>query len=382
MAHPLLIASAAAGGLAIGFVPAAVDCLKDALRQRLNLPGDRVGRLLSVFYRCWLPAMPLAGWLLDHWQEKDVLFLGLLGCVLGIAWLGLSQSPASLLASVAVLGAGYSAVACAAIRLMPEALALTPRSSTVATLNVGFVFVIAGAVLAPWVVGWVVRRWGCRQGLLYLSFAFIVPAVLVIGAPREHFPDVREPLPWAAVLADVRLWLLAAVILLYFALENCLDVWPEPYLKELGYGGRRLTAAMLLFWGAFTLARLAAGWLPATHYHYEPWLLLLFLLASGFTMGNLVGAHEYSTGGLGFWLTGACYGPLLPGFLALVLDLFPRLPGTALGLMLALSGLDTLIVRPFMTVLARRAPARTVMIVPTVLAVVIAAPLLVLALIR
>ena len=80
-------------------------------------------------------------------------------------------------------------------------------------------------------------------------------------------------------------------------------------------------------------------------------------------------------------MTGAFYGPLLPGFLALVLDLFPTLPATALGMMLALSGLDTLIVRPAMTTLARRQPARVVMCVPMILALVIAALLLVLALI-
>jgi len=40
------------------------------------------------------------------------------------------------------------------------------------------------------------------------------------------------------------------------------------------------------------------------------------------------------------------------------------------------------VVRPAMTALARRSPARTVMRVPVVLALVMAAPLLVLALIR
>ena len=57
-------------------------------------------------------------------------------------------------------------------------------------------------------------------------------------------------------------------------------------------------------------------------------------------------------------------------------------PGTALGLMLALSGLDTLILRPLMTRLARRYTVRTVMRVPTVLALLLAAPLLMLALLR
>ena len=50
-----------------------------------------------------------------------------------------------------------------------------------------------------------------------------------------------------------------------------------------------------------------------------------------------LGGPGHSSGGLGFWLTGACYGPLLPGFLAIVIDMFDPigLSGTALGLMLA-----------------------------------------------
>src|SRR5207253_3262892 len=113
--------------------------------------------------------------------------------------------------------------------------------------------------------------------------------------------------------------------------------------------------------------------------HFVPWVLLGLVLVSAFTMGNLVGATEHSRGSFGFWLVGACYGPLLPGFLALVLDIFKDTPATALGFMLALSGLDTLIVRPLMTSLARRRPGRTVMRVPMVLALLMAAPLLVLA---
>jgi hypothetical protein len=62
------------------------------------------------------------------------------------------------------------------------------------------------------------------------------------------------------------------------------------------------------------------------------------------------------------------------------LYLVPECPGTALGIVLALGGLDTLIVRPWVTALVRRRPVRTVMRVPMILALLMAAPLLVLAL--
>jgi MFS family permease len=380
MSSPLLVASAVTGGLVIGFIPALVDSVRAPLRQQMKGSAESVDRILALFYLCWLPAMPLAGWLLDHARNKEILFFGLLGCGLGTTWLGLAGTPRSLVTSVIVLGAAYSTVAVAGIRLMSEALKFTTHPSRAGALNVGFVFVILGAVAGPGLVNRATRRWGLRQGLLYLSLALVGAAALVFLTPRAPSLELADPTPLSEVVTDVRLWLLGIGILLYFALENCAEVWPEPYLKEIGYRGRALTGALVVFWGAFTLLRAVTGWLPATG--AEAWMLLGLVLASSFTMGNLVGANEHSSGSVGFWLTGACYGPLLPGLLALGMDLFPNLPAVALGMLLALSGLDTLVVRPLMVRLARRSSARTVMRVPTILALIMAAPLLVLALLR
>jgi MFS family permease len=380
MSSPLVIAGAAVSGLAIGFVPALVDSLRAPLAKQLKGTERTVNGVLNLFYLAWLPAMPLSGWLLDHWRNKEVLFFGLLACVLGIAWLGMAQSLRSLASSAVLLGVGYSWVATGGIRLMADALRFTEHSSHIGALNVGFVCVSLGAVIAPWVAARTEGRRGLRQGLLYLSLVLVAAAILVFVVPREQFPQLAESMPWREVVGSLKLWLLAALIVVYFAIENCFEVWPEPYLKEIGYEGRGLTIALLVFWAAFTIARAGMGWLPQSGANI--WLLLGLVLASSFIMGNLVGANEYSSGSLGFWATGACYGPLLPGFLALVMEVFPDLPATALGIMLALSGLDTLIVRPVMTGLARRKSARMVMRVPTVLGLLMAAPLLVLALLR
>jgi hypothetical protein len=261
---------------------------------------------------------------------------------------------------------------------MPTALGLGAQPSTMAALNLGFVFVIIGAVAGPWLVGAMLRRWGQRQALLYLSLVFVAVATLVALVSREQIqlPEAGPSLRWSNLLGDVRLWLFGAVILAYFAIENSLEVWPEPYLKDLQFDGRRLAAALLTFWTLFMLARLACGWLPHSARHYEFWVLLGTLVVLACTLGNLVGADGYSSGVFGVWLTGVCFGPLLPGLLALVIDLFPEMPASTLGFMLALSGVDTLVARPAMIGLARRCPARTVMRVPTVLALVMAGVLL------
>ncbi len=263
MSNPMLIAGALTSGFAIGFIPVLVDALRKPLHEQFKGAETRADRCLALFYLAWLPAMPLSGWLLDHWRNKEVLFFGLLGCMLGIAWLGLTQSLRALAANVLVLGVGYAWLAVAGIRLMPDALGFTTTPSRFAALNIGFVFVSFGAMVAPNVVAWSVRRWGRRQGLLYLSLALVPAATLVVLAPHADPLPAAETMPWGALLSKVEVWLLGIVILLYFAIENSLDVWPEPYLREIGREGRGLTAAMFIFWGAFTLARsrwLAAGY--------------------------------------------------------------------------------------------------------------------------
>src|SRR6266404_2870096 len=136
MPSSLLIACAATSGFTIGFVPTLVDSVRAPLCRQTAAPEQRVNRILTLFYLCWLPAMPLSGWLLDHGlfdhaRHKEILFFGLLSCVLGIAWLGMAQTSWSLLSSVLVLGVGYSMVATAGIGLMPVALGFTAGPSYV-----------------------------------------------------------------------------------------------------------------------------------------------------------------------------------------------------------------------------------------------------------
>lgn len=376
----VLVAATLCSALAVGLVPALIDSLRAPLRERLGLTEGRTERLLAVFYLCWLPGMPAFGWLLDHGAHKEPLFFGLLGLVLGIAWLALARSALNVLGAVTLLGVAYSCVTTATVYLMTASSGLNFHDSPVGALNLGFISVGFGALLGPWVVARIDHLWGYRQGLLALGLSFLVPAALVTFCPREDFPEPRGTENVGHLLLNPQVGLIAFIILLYFAIENCLDVWPQPYLKELGRGPRGVTMQSAIFWGAFLGMRLAMGWLSTPG--NEAWLLLLLVLISALALGNLVGAYGASSGTFGFWLVGASYGPLLPGFLALVLAFFPQLPATALGTMLALSALDTLVFRPVVERYARRHDARAVMRVPTVLALVLAAPLLVLVLLR
>jgi MFS family permease len=388
MTFSLLAAATLVSGLLIGLVPTLVDGLKKPLQSRLNLPEQRSDWFVWLFYLAWLPAMPVAGWGLDAWanHDRDVLFYSLVALILALAWLAHVQSLLSACGNALFLGTAYSGVTTAAVHLMTTVF--FPRDANdpypyLAALNLGFIAVGVGALLGPALVAAIERRWGYRQGLLALSMICIVPAALAILSEPVIIrkPDYVAD-SWQTVFGHPHIAMLVGVILLYFALENCFEFWPEPYLRELGYQERGQRIGMTLFWLSFIAARgLAAWWLWRYPSQNFGWMVALALLA-GLIVGNLAGGYEVGSGSFGFILAGAVHGPLLPGFLGLAFMLYPQLPASALGLLLALSGFDTLLVRPLMRVFAKDRPPRKVMRVPAVLALLLAAPLLLLAFLR
>jgi MFS family permease len=387
MTFSLLVVATLVSALLIGFIPALVDGAKTPLQAQLNLPDGRVGWFVNLFYLAWLPGMPIAGWMLDTWHNKEIFFFGLFALILGTAWLALVRSSSSLLLNGVFLGLAYSCLTTAAVRFMPLAFFpdyIDEYNLNIASLNLGFIMVGLGAMLGPWIVAALERLGGFRQGLLYLSVVLIAPAALAALCDRDLFPGPSDEAgSWEEVFTDPPMALLIGVILLYFAIENCLEFWPQSYLTEIGYRDRTLDASMLMFWIAFIASRGLAAWWFYEHPNQAFALTIGLVILSAVLLGNLTGGFEFGGGGPLFWLLGACYGPLLPGFLGMALELYPKpLPASILGALLALSGFDTLVVRPMMTAFGKDQPARTVMRVPTFLALVLAAPLLLLTFLR
>lgn len=389
MTFSLLAAAALANGLLIGLIPTVVDGIKPCLKARLDSSDGRIEWFSRLFYFAWLPTMPFAGWLLDTWSNREILlFGGLIPLILGLAWLGLARSAALLLLNAIFLGAAYSVLTTAAIRLMTVAFfpEHVDNPLNIAALNLGFVTVGVGALVGPWIVQAIERWGGLRQGLLYLSIALLAPAVLTALCESYLFP--RPPAAvasWYEVFTHPQLGMIAGVILVYFALENCLEYWPAAYLKEIGYQERGLQVGLFSFWLAFIAMRGAAAWWLYEHPTHGFSVIVGLIIASAIVLGALAQGYEFGSGSIWFWLLGACYGPMLPGFLGIALDLYSRghpLPTSVFGLLLALSGFDTLVVRPVMNVFTQDRPARSVMHVPTYLALVLVGVLLVLAFIR
>ncbi len=375
-------------GVVIGLIPTLIDAVKTLVAARFKDTAIRTDWFVPLFYLTWLPAMPGAGLLLDNTHSKEILFFGLVALVLGVAWLALINSLASLLVNAIFLGTAYSTVAVAGIRLMTSAFFpdyVETDKMNIASLNLGFVMVAFGALLGPGTVKAIERWSGYRQGLLYVSAALILPAALTALCDRSRFPSAPEnAAPWHELYLHPHLMLIAGVILLYFILENLLEYWPEAFLKDIEYQGGRLKLTLLVFWLAFIGTRAAAAWWVYHHPGHGFAITILLIIASGCVLGNLAGGFDVGSSTFGFWLAGACYGPILPGLLGIALDFYHPLPlpVSALGVILALSGLDTLVVRPLVSASAEARSARSLMRVPTFLAFALAAPLLLLAFFR
>jgi len=368
--------------LLIGLLPTLLDGIKRPMRTRMNLSDAGAEWPVRWFYFSWLPGMPLAGWALDEWTRntQEIFFFALVALILGIAWLALARSLLAIKFNAVFLGLTYSVIATTALHLMPTAFFVEPNR-TFAALQVGFIAVGIGALIGPWIV-YAIDRWaGYRQGLLYVSVALIAPAALIALSDRSLFAGSPHALAarWDEILTHANLALIVIVMLGYFAIENCLEFWPEAYLREIRYQERGVHIAMTFFWIAFIAARGAAAWWLYHHPTHGVGITLLLVILASLVIGNLVSGYEIGSGSFGFWVLGACYGPLLPCMLGIALSFEDLpLPSSAQGALLAISGFDTLLVRPLMGVFEKGRPARKVMRVPTVLAMMMAAPLVLL----
>jgi len=381
MSSPLLIATAISAALAMGLVQVLFRILQGPLQQTAHLSEAKLERLQMALTISWIPLMPLAGWFVDRWGVYEVLFGGSLLLAMAISWIGLCQNPTGVIWGVLGLGTAGACVTTAGICLMPEALTLSSRWSAGASLCLGFVFVGLAALLAPIVIPEILRRAHLPRTALALGLFCLMPAVFVAMVQMTNAQRQVGGLPTDAPLYDVRFWLVALVAFLYFSLEKLLESWPRGYLLEMGYDARDLARLIIGFWLAFLFFRFGLAWLvrPGN----EAWLVLVLSVASSMILGNLVGADAPISGYVGFWLVGASYGPILPALLAILdLDGTDRISAQEVGAIFALQSVSQLLVQPLLARFAKWQSPRASMRLAMIIGLLMAAPALVLALIR
>jgi fucose permease len=337
-----------------GLVLALFGTLRPRLAGRKTIGEGRVGWLLAAVHLALIPGALTAGLLVDQYGPRPILLSSSLLLAVALFTLALRADFASNVAASAGAGLGAAGVATAAVVLMPYALGFRPRELT-ASINLGFVFVALGTLVAPALADLLLRATDLRGALGFVSLLALVPglAAAIAGKFGEAMPAVEL----ASLTAEPRFWMLGLAFLLYAPLEFAVATWGATYLiTDQGYSERRAAGFVWLFWLAFLASRLlltAGLHLGILRETWAPLLVFLLALVASMALGNLAGGARARAAASALVMLGAALGPIFPTLTALTLVHFPETRGTAFGAMYAVGSLGSLLLMPLLAILVR-----------------------------
>ena len=376
MTSPLLASGLLLAGFLLGLIPPWLIACQSELTSHCSLDG---AECLRRTRRClFIPAiflLPMAGIAVDFWGPKEPTIAGLMIVALGSILLGFAPAQRSFATNVAGISVGLSLLAAGAATWMSF---LAGAGRIIEGMSLGFLGIGAGYAFGPWLADKIVRLVGLRFALLTVAILCLIAVGILAGVPDADLQRTT-----ATFFSDLRFWLLALVLSLYFPVESCLAAWTEPFLRELGGEGEspnHSRAGEIGFQISHLLARLAVFWFLRPD--REPWILIVCALTGAMALGNLVGAYGRSSGTLGVWLAGACYGPLLPGFLGMLCVLYPHQRGVILGIALSAGCLFHAVLGPILRRHLLGHSPRAAMRVPMLLTLILTFPLLMVVLLR
>lgn len=369
------------GALVFGMTLALSGVLPLAAWGRLQMPERSVRRMLLALNVALIPLVILCGLLLDGYGARPVLIAG--SVALAVALVGLSIRPTYPQAFGAILlgGLGAAALSTAVTVLMPRAFFAPEETS--ASLNLGYVFVALGALLAMVLAELLLDGLGVRRTLAVFALFALVPAFLAVFPSGEQWPIGDRSGGVSELLREPSSWLAALVFFFYAPLEASLSVWTFRLLGERGQDGRQTRGLLTGFWVAFVASRLLAALAQHADYLTEWWdrpLVVFFPLLAAVLLGNLAGASHRGRPRAGLILLGVLLGPVLPMLLGLVFrHVAPTEQGLAYGIIFAAGSLGSLLLSPLV---ARRTeqPRLTILRLPILLALLLTAATLVMGL--
>jgi fucose permease len=347
-ANPTVLAAAISGSFVFGLALALLGGLKVLLAKHLRLTERRAASLFAVVNTALIPMVLLGGVLLDRCGERVLLLGGPVALALGLVLLGPGSSEGRALWAVLLAALGASVLGTAALVLAPRAF--FGPAEAVASVALASVFTTLGALLAPAALDVLGRSLGMPRTLAVLALVCLLPAFPSALAPSGALDVSRQPADLASLVEHGRIWLAALVLFFYIPLEGTVGLWTTTYLggwsvSEKGSAGWLLSG----YWTAFLVSRAAlaagqhAGLLPAT---WNAALLVLPPLLAAVLLGNVSSAADPRGGRAGLLLLGVLLGPVYPILVGLVLQDFPREPGTAYGVLYAAGSLGALLWSP------------------------------------
>jgi fucose permease len=361
------------GAFVFGLLLVLLESLRPMLVKRLALSPARVDWLFSALNLTLIPMMLVSGILLDELGVKSVFWIGSLLTAAAVGALALSGTGSQAFGAILLAGIGGACLSTGSTVLMSRAF--FPDNEP-ASQNLGNIFFGLGALVTPALVNGLVRRLDYRRAVGMLALICLLPALLAAFTEQSGFRSADSVTNLGAVLRNPVLWLAGLVFLLYAPLEGSLGTWATQYLSDRGYRASRAAWFLGGFWLMFLLARLVAALVlerePAFASKTAVWLIVVPALAAAVFLGNMAGARTRWSGALGLLLVGAFFGPIFPTLVGILLTHFPHERGTAYGAMFAVGAIGNLIVPPFFSFYARRRTVQRALILPLVMALLLA----------
>jgi fucose permease len=361
------------GAFVFGMLLVLLESLRTILGKRLNLSEVRVDWLVAALNLALIPMMPLSGILCDEVGVKSVVLVGSLITGAAVFALAVSGTGLRTLGAILLVGVGGACLSTGSSVLMSKAF--FPDNEP-ASQNLGNVFFGLGALVTPALVAALFRRLDYQRAVGSVALLGLLPAFIATFTGQSEFATPGGSVDLAALLRNPILWLAGFVLLLYAPLEGSLGTWATQYLIDRGFRARAAVWLLSGFWMMFLAARLGTavlleqGALPKTH--MVAWLNVVLALAAAVFLGNMAGARTRLSGAIGLLLVGAFFGPIFPTLVGMLFTHFPHARGTAFGVMFAIGAVGNLVFPPLIGIHARRTTVRHAMVIPMVLALLLA----------
>ena len=351
-----LMATACAGLFTYGVVASFLGATLPELRTRVGLDLTHAGSLFSFLYFPQVPMVFLAGPLIDRFGKKLVLVAGFLCSAAALIGMAYSASYALLGALLFILGLGSSSAMAAANTLIPDLYPENPSSG----LNLGGIFFGMGAVFFPWLVTLMAHRLGLVATLWFI--ALLVGLVALVALAQKFPPaSMAGGFDWNQVMSlliNPAIIILAGVLFFYTALEVCTNGWLRIFMQsDLAASPRNSSIILTTFW-----IMMMGGRLIASH-------VVKRVRGSQLVLGSAVGAivglllialaSNMLMATAGAILCGLSYAPVFPTTAGTASTYFPRIFGTAFGILMALALLSGAVVPPAIGYVAQHQSVRS-----------------------
>src|ERR1039457_2790615 len=333
----MLILAAILAIFVYGMIAAMLGTILPDLSARFHLTPSQLGQI------AFTPALGLilasigVGPLIDNEGKKIGLVLGLALITLALFLLPQSKGFRSIMMYLFLLGLGGGIIVTSANALVSD-ISQDRRATTLNLLNLFFGL---GGLATPFLSANLLRRNSIR---LCYTVAALTAVTLVIhiltpmpppsGARSFDFSDVGP------VLGKPVLFLLALFLFLYVACEVGVWNWLAQHLIAQGIPeSRALNILSLGFALGLLIGRVAVS--PILRHRTQisvpaPLVTLAAAILMTITTYLMLKTSSANVAGILVFLAGVSMAPVFPTTLAMVGDAFPRMTGTALGVVITL----------------------------------------------